>query len=58
MVEITIRRLPEGYTFLVNGRDDLVRDPRWGVATFASAEAARETAELVLRALAKGSSAP
>lgn len=50
-VEITILRLRDGYTFLLNGRDDVVVDPTWGVTTFPSARAAREAAERVVRAL-------
>jgi len=44
MVRITIERRWEGYTFLVNGRDDLVTDPVWGVTTFETEHAALETA--------------
>jgi hypothetical protein len=51
MVEITIERRWGGYTFLLNGRDDVVVDPVWGVTTFDSEDAAREVAALVVRAL-------
>jgi hypothetical protein len=51
MVEITIERRKGGYTFLVNGRDDVVVDSEGEVTTFASETAARETAEAVVRAL-------
>jgi hypothetical protein len=51
MVEITIERRDGGYTFLVNGRDDVVVDPDGEVTTFASESAARETAEAVVRAM-------
>jgi len=51
MVEITIERRWGGYTFLLNGRDDVVVDPVWGVTTFDTEDAAREVAALVVRAL-------
>jgi len=51
MVEITIERRWGGYTFLLNGRDDVVVDPVWGVTTFDTEDAAREVATLVVRAL-------
>jgi hypothetical protein len=51
MVEITIERRWGGYTFLLNGRDDVVVDPVWGVTTFDTEDAAREVASLVVRAL-------
>jgi hypothetical protein len=51
MVEITIKRREGGFTFLVNGRDDVVVHPDGEVTTFASEEAARETAERVVQAL-------
>ena len=51
MVEITIKRREGGFTFLVNGRDDVVVHPDGEVTTFASEAAARETAELVVQAL-------
>jgi hypothetical protein len=51
MVQITIERRWGGYTFLVNGRDDVVVDPEWGVTTFGSERAALEAAVLVVRAL-------
>jgi hypothetical protein len=51
MVEITIERRWGGYTFLVNGRDDVVADPEWGVTTFGSERAALEAAVLIVRAL-------
>jgi hypothetical protein len=51
MVEITIERREGGFTFLVNGRDDVVVHPDGQVTTFASEAAARETAELVVRAM-------
>jgi hypothetical protein len=52
MVRITVTRVPYGYTFLINGRGDVVFDPGWGLATFATPEAARRTAEEVVRSLA------
>jgi hypothetical protein len=48
MVQITIERRWGGYTFLVNGRDDVVVDPEWGVTTFGSERAALEAAVLVV----------
>ena len=51
MVTITIERRWDGYTFLVNGRDDLVADPVWGVTTYETAHAALEAAHLAVRAL-------
>jgi len=51
MVEITIKRREGGFTFLVNGRDDVVVHPDGEVTTFASEAAARETAERVVQAL-------
>ncbi|HEX9632506.1 MAG TPA: hypothetical protein VGA02_08560 [Gemmatimonadales bacterium] len=51
MVEITIERRWGGYTFLVNGRDDVVMDPEWGVTTFDTERAAFEAAVLIVRAL-------
>jgi len=57
MVRITIERRWDGYTFLVNGRDDLVTDPDWGVTTFHSEDAAFEAAVLVVRALQRAGSA-
>jgi hypothetical protein len=51
MVEITIERRWGGYTFLVNGRDDMVTDPEWGVTTFGTEQAALETAVLIVLAL-------
>ena len=51
MVRITIERRWDGYTFLVNGRDDLVADPDWGVTTFETEHAAFEAAVRVVRAL-------
>lgn len=51
MVQITIKRRWGGYTFLVNGRDDVVVDPEWGVTTFGSERAALEAAVLIVRAL-------
>lgn len=51
MVEITIARCWGGYTFLVNGRDDLVADPVWGVTMFGTEQAAWEAAVQAVRAL-------
>ena len=51
MVEITIERCWGGYTFLVNGRDDVVVDPVWGVTTFGTEQAAWDAAIQVVRAL-------
>lgn len=51
MVQITIERRWGGYTFLVNGRDDVVVDPEWGVTTFGTERAAFEAAVAVVRAL-------
>lgn len=51
MVRITIERRWEGYTFLVNGRDDLVKDPEWGVTLFGSEREALEAAVLLVRAI-------
>jgi len=51
MVRITIERRWEGFTFLVNGRDDLVADPVWGVTMFETEHAALETAVLLLEAI-------
>ena len=51
MVRITIERRWQGFTFLVNGRDDLVADPVWGVTMFETEHAALETAVLLVRAL-------
>jgi hypothetical protein len=51
MVEITIARRWGGYTFLLNGRDDVVADPEWGVTTFGTEAAALEVAIQVVRAL-------
>jgi hypothetical protein len=53
MVEITIERRWGGYTFLVNGRDDVVVDPEWGVTTFGTEQAALEAAMLVVMALTR-----
>lgn len=57
MVEITIKRREGGFTFLVNGRDDVVVYPDGEVTTFASEAAARETAELVVQALLRAGDA-
>ena len=57
MVEITIKRRKGGFTFLVNGRDDVVVHPDGEVTTFASEKAARETAELVVRAILRAGEA-
>jgi len=51
MVTITIERHWAGYTFRVNGRDDLVVDPDWGVTWFESEHAALATAVMLVRAL-------
>jgi hypothetical protein len=51
MVTITIERRWDGYTFLVNGRDDLVVDPVWGVTTFESERAAFDAAVALVRAM-------
>jgi len=51
MVEITIERRWGGYTFLVNGRDDVVVDPVWGVTTYGTEQAALEAAVAAVRAL-------
>lgn len=51
MVTITIERRWDGYTFLVNGRDDVVRDPVWGVTTYETEHAALEAAQQAVRAL-------
>jgi len=53
MVEITIERRWGGYTFLVNGRDDVVVDPEWGVTTFGTEQAALEAAMMVVLALTR-----
>jgi hypothetical protein len=53
MVEITIERRWGGYIFLVNGRDDMVMDPVWGVTTFGTEQAALETAVRIVLALQK-----
>lgn len=51
MVRITIERRWDGYTFLINGRDDVVADPEWGVTTFDTEHHALETAVQVVLAL-------
>lgn len=53
MVEITIERRWGGYTFLLNGRDDVVVDPEWGVTTFGTEQAALEAAMMVVLALTR-----
>jgi hypothetical protein len=53
MVEITIERRWGGFTFLVNGRDDIVMDPDWGVTTFGTEEAALEAAMLMVLVLTR-----
>jgi len=57
MVRITIERRWEGFTFLVNGRDDLVADPVWGVTMFETEYAALETAVRLVRALQRAGTA-
>lgn len=52
VVQITIARVSDRYTFLINGRGDVVFDPVWGLTTFSTAEAAREAAEDVIRVIA------
>ncbi len=52
VVQITIARVSDRYTFLINGRGDVVFDPVWGLTTFSSPEAAREAAEDVIRVIA------
>lgn len=51
MVRITIERRWDGYTFLVNGRDDVVADPVWGIITYQTVDAALEAARLAVKAL-------
>jgi hypothetical protein len=53
MVEITIERRWGGYIFLVNGRDDIVMDPEWGVTTFGTEAAALEAAMLMVLVLTR-----
>jgi hypothetical protein len=51
MVRITIERRWDGYTFLVNGRDDLVADPEWGVTTYGTERAAFDAAVALVLAI-------
>jgi hypothetical protein len=54
MIEITIAKVQDRYTFLINGRGDAVYDPQWGITTFATPEAAREAAEHMVRTILEG----